>query len=498
MNPLLGTLYLLTVTVTAAVQLRPQWLSAGYEGEEAQCLLQTSSVLKVRPPKIPSQIENFADSDPQTPNETLDTLLLLAAQNKPSTLTGKQHPTSLIDRGETSLAEFGSLPFHSGRISSLLDRRSAGDGSTMGLIICVVLFITVLVGGSLTLYLLSEKQQDEDPLSGLGGPKKYRQASEGWEPGAPRSLPHAKTATRDSAPPGGSRTGLTASPASGGPQSYQRAPRALSHDPDKEAERGGRSALSSALASAVSDAEGKGSGKAGPTRPAQVPELALARTHVMSEDPLCDNLVVPHGEAVYLLPDLTNMRRPVEAFDILSQNGSPVLGVVVNDGAEDPGILLHAPRSTDGAGMPLAFIGTSPNNQRIGSLPIARPCSSRPNGESFGNLLRDASGSYSVVRNSRLQVRIEGDFVGRCMTLRDGSALIGSTRPCGEAYGQMRLELHIGAGSDAALTILCLLAIVRAEATGASRLSTGSTTLESLGSRSHLSSVGEQPPPTGS
>merc|ERR1719265_1234028 len=196
-------------------------------------------------------------------------------------------------------------------------------------------------------------------------------------------------------------------------------------------------------------------------------EADLARHSIPSdEEPLCSALVVSHGQAAYLLPDLGQMTRPVEAFDVLNLNGTAVLGVVVNDGSEDPGILLHAPRTADGAGLPLAFVGTSMALRHSGSLPIARPCTDKKHGEFFANLNRDfQGGTYSVRKDGLAFMRFEGDFVGRSIWLYDkaSNTSIGSTRPRSEAYSPSGFELHLNEGKDAALAILCLLAICRLE-----------------------------------
>jgi len=195
-------------------------------------------------------------------------------------------------------------------------------------------------------------------------------------------------------------------------------------------------------------------------------EADLARHSIPSdEEPLCSALVVSHGQAAYLLPDLGQMTRPVEAFDVLNLNGTAVLGVVVNDGSEDPGILLHAPRTADGAGLPLAFVGTSRALQHGGTLPIARPCADKKHGESFAALSCDFPGGYSVRKNGRPIMRFEGDLVGRSIWMYDKttSQVVGSTQPCRQASDQSRFELHISSGKDAGLAILCLLAISRLE-----------------------------------
>lgn len=228
---------------------------------------------------------------------------------------------------------------------------------------------------------------------------------------------------------------------------------------------GTRETLQRELRGAVSMASSSQSPMStGPMKSAHDPDFA--RQSISRQEPLCPTLMVSHSEATYLLPDLSQMTRPVEAFDIVNQSGACVLGVVVNDGSEDPGILLHAPRTADGAGLPLAFVGTSMALRHAGSLPIARPCVDKKHGEFFANLNRDfQGGTYSVRKDGLAFMRFEGDFVGRSIWLYDkaSNTSIGSTRPRGEAYGQIRFELHLNEGKDAALAILCLLAICRLE-----------------------------------
>lgn len=138
--------------------------------------------------------------------------------------------------------------------------------------------------------------------------------------------------------------------------------------------------------------------------------------------------------------------------------------------------------------MPLAFIGTAPPHIQGGNLPIARPCTSRSNGESFGTLTRDVREGYVVVRGSGATMRFEGDFKGRSVTIyASGAEVVGSTRPCGNAYGQERFELHVRAGADAGLAILSLLAVLKIESSRSLMPARPSTVPWSTGSSLQLS-----------
>jgi hypothetical protein len=189
-------------------------------------------------------------------------------------------------------------------------------------------------------------------------------------------------------------------------------------------------------------------------------------------EPLC---VVPEVQAEgssYLLPDLAQMKDGVVPFDIVNSCAETILEGVINNEAKDAGILLQQPNTDDGIGAPVAFVSTSRAALAFGNIPIVRPRVDCPQGDHFGILKRIANDKYSVVRKNRTVMVIEGHIAERCLRIHSALAdstkgshdAIGSTRPCADANGQARIELHAGSGVDSGLAIICLLTIIRLEA----------------------------------
>lgn len=174
----------------------------------------------------------------------------------------------------------------------------------------------------------------------------------------------------------------------------------------------------------------------------------------------------------YLLPDLAQMKDGMVPFDIVNSSAETILEGVINNEAKDAGILLQQPKTDEGAGAPVAFVSTSRAALAFGSIPIVRPRVDCPAGDHFGILKRIANDKYSVVRKNRTVMVIEGHIAERCLRIHSALAestkgshnAIGSTRPCSDANGQARIELHAGSGVDSGLAIMCLLTIIRLEA----------------------------------
>lgn len=181
-----------------------------------------------------------------------------------------------------------------------------------------------------------------------------------------------------------------------------------------------------------------------------------------SEFRLNSSLVVPPRSAtVYYLPDISQQRKPLESFSILDKSGKQALGVIVKEGDDDPGILLHGPLSAGGAGTPMAFIGTHPDAIRTRQLRIAWPSSEHPRGEMFGILELDRN-VFKVVREGEVMFSgIEGESQG--FTLFSGmpgsGERVGTTARAGDS-----LELRLQGGADAALAVLCVLVAVQLSA----------------------------------
>lgn len=205
------------------------------------------------------------------------------------------------------------------------------------------------------------------------------------------------------------------------------------------------------------------------------PEPPYGSTATATEPfaPLCAMPDMPPGGASYLIPDLAQMKHGIVSFDILGSDGEAILEGVINNEAKDAGILLQQPKGVDeGGGAPVAFVSTARAALAFGNIPIVRPRVGRPQGEHFGILKRIADGKYSVARKRCTVMVIEGHVAERCLKLHTALPqsseghhnTIGSTRPCSDANGQARIELHVGTGVDAGLAIMCLLTIIRLEA----------------------------------
>jgi hypothetical protein len=396
--------------------------------DDGYCLLQTHTEVTFKPKQSPFSTQGLQGSFEMPDLEKKSQTTSVKNYDHRSTLTSKESKSSLISTARKSHV-----------LASLLDfaaSESVTDSGQQGFLIMGVLIAVGAVVGTLAVCLYMEPSKD------YAYPVAKERIIRGPSPPPPpprQSVPGFPSSTRTSET-GGHRS--------------QTGQMLLQRELRSAEAQGAQSPIST----------GASSFKASPVWKAHEAEPMRYSTSV-EEEPLVSSLVVSRGEAAYLLPDLGHMSRPVEAFDILNQSGTPVLGVVVNDGSEDPGILLHAPRTADGAGLPLAFVGTSMALRNSGNLPIARPCVDKKHGESFASLHCDLQGGYSVRKDGHLIMRFEGDLIGRTIWIYDKASnqAIGSTRPCGEAFGQMRFEVHVATGKDAGLAILCLLAIGRLE-----------------------------------
>eukprot|EP00746_Dinoflagellata_sp_MGD_P020408 gnl/MRDRNA2_/MRDRNA2_147548_c0_seq1.p1 gnl/MRDRNA2_/MRDRNA2_147548_c0~~gnl/MRDRNA2_/MRDRNA2_147548_c0_seq1.p1 ORF type:complete len:507 (-),score=95.89 gnl/MRDRNA2_/MRDRNA2_147548_c0_seq1:36-1556(-) len=414
------------------------------DDDDGQCLLQTSTEVKFRAKKVETAASKESQGAlPETgivqdaltmAVDNFDPLNMKPDEDKPDEERLDAVNDSEAESTDMSLLSISRKSHVLGGLIELASKQSATDAENQAWLFIAVIVVAIAIGGTIAVCFSLEATKDvySEPLT------KTPRGSFRPPPPPPRYDPGFAT-TSDVV----ERKSSTA-----GPRAY-----------------GTRETLQRELRGAVSLASSSQSPMStGPMKSAHDSEVA--RQSFSRQEPLCSSLVVSHSEASYLLPDLSQMTRPVEAFDIVNQSGTCVLGVVVNDGSEDPGILLHAPRTADGAGLPLAFVGTSMALRHAGSLPIARPCVDKKHGEFFANLNRDfQGGSYSVRKDGLAFMRFEGDFVGRSIWLYDkaSNTSIGSTRPRGEAFGQIRFELHLSEGKDAALAILCLLAICRLE-----------------------------------
>lgn len=187
---------------------------------------------------------------------------------------------------------------------------------------------------------------------------------------------------------------------------------------------------------------------------------------------LCAMPDLPPGGVSYLIPDLAQMKDGVASFDVMSSNGETILEGVINNEAKDAGILLHQPKTVEEASSPVAFVSTSRAALAFGNTPIVRPRVDQPQGEKFGILKRIADGKYAVVRKHCTVMVIEGNVAERCLKLhtalpessKGNHNTLGSTQPGSDTNGQARIELQVGCGVDAGLAILCVLAIIRLEA----------------------------------
>lgn len=179
--------------------------------------------------------------------------------------------------------------------------------------------------------------------------------------------------------------------------------------------------------------------------------------HDLSTVRLNSSMVVPRAGIVYYLPAVSQQRKSLEAFSVLDANRKPVMGVLVKQGDDDPGILLHGSPSSGGAGAPLAFIGTHPEAIRSGQLRIAWPSAQHPRGEMFGTLEPDGD-AFKVVHEGQLLLWIGGGSQNFVLStgMRGSGKSLGTTKPSGDYC-----ELHLQSGADAALTVLCVLAVMQ-------------------------------------
>eukprot|EP00746_Dinoflagellata_sp_MGD_P004911 gnl/MRDRNA2_/MRDRNA2_109496_c0_seq1.p1 gnl/MRDRNA2_/MRDRNA2_109496_c0~~gnl/MRDRNA2_/MRDRNA2_109496_c0_seq1.p1 ORF type:complete len:338 (-),score=64.81 gnl/MRDRNA2_/MRDRNA2_109496_c0_seq1:186-1199(-) len=172
-------------------------------------------------------------------------------------------------------------------------------------------------------------------------------------------------------------------------------------------------------------------------------------------------LVVPRtGEMVYHLPDISQQRKSLEAYTVLGKHGKPALGVIVKEGGDDPGVLLHGPESSGGAGAPLAFITTHPEALRMGQLRIAQPSPDHPTGKLFGTLEPDGE-AFKVICQDQVVLWIQGSSKGFTITtgLRGSGRAVGTAARTGDS-----MELHLQGGADSALVVICVLVVMQLSA----------------------------------
>lgn len=439
-----SVLLLLSLAVSSIAALPPtaspdevnqELIEASESGDDGQCLLQTHTELKLKSNRL--SFSSTKASEGQSEDESDDvheSEAPVMAEQKPADV---QESEAKLEQKGLSLLGIVTQAKKShvlGGLISLAATESGADSSNQAWFTVVIIVAVLFIAGTLAICLSMEP----------------------WEP---HKDPYAEPLTRA---PRGSHRGSHRPPPPPPP------PHRLSTTPEDRISHvgmapGPRDMLQRELRGAISRASPSPSVTGTP--PAFMTGTPPMPRPSISHEPLCPSLVLSHGEAAYLLPDLGHMAQTVEAYDILNQAGSCVLGCVVNDGSDDPGIVLHYPRTDDGAGLPLAFVGTSMALYQAGSLPIARTGGDK-HGEFFANLNRDLQGgSYSIRKDGLSFMRFEGDFVGRSIFLYDkgSSQPIGSTRPLGEVYGRMCFEFRLSAGKDAALAFLGLLAITRLE-----------------------------------
>lgn len=172
-------------------------------------------------------------------------------------------------------------------------------------------------------------------------------------------------------------------------------------------------------------------------------------------------LVVPQtGEMVYYLPDISQQRKSLEAYTVLDKNGKPALGVIVKEGGDDPGVLLHGPESSGGAGAPLAFITTHPEALRRGQLRIAQPSPDHPTGKLFGTLEPDSE-AFKVICQDQVVLWIQGSSQGFTATtgLKGSGKVVGTAARIGDG-----VELHLQGGADSALVVISVLVVMQLSA----------------------------------
>lgn len=463
--PVLLVLSLATSTISAlppaalADVVNQKLIEDRESGEDEQCLLQTRTEVIFRSKKKPSSTLSASQGAMEETDDMQNDKLMEMTDSpydfedsqddvheSQALLTAEENPAdvheSKAESGSTGFSLLGMTSIRKshvlGGLIQLAANESTTDSGTEVIFTIVIIGVVLAVAGIMVACFSMESPKDEyeEPLKRAAASRRSLRPP---PPPPPQQVSALSTSEE--------RT---------------------THHGDRLSSRGARDIVQREVRGAVSMASSSQSAMTSAPGTSSVRQSLIKNEArpIQAPEPLCPSMI-PHAETYYLLPDLGHMRRPVESFDIVDRSGSSVLGVVVNDGSEDPGILLHAPRTADGSGLPLSFVGTSMALCNAGSLPIARPCADKKHGEFFANLNRDLQGgSYSVRNDGTSFMRFEGDFVGRCIWLyeKGSNQAIGSTQPVKEAYGQIpRFELHLKARKDAALAILSLLAICRME-----------------------------------
>lgn len=175
-------------------------------------------------------------------------------------------------------------------------------------------------------------------------------------------------------------------------------------------------------------------------------------------------VVPPRTETVYYIPDISQHRRTAKSdFEIMDKDGKKVMGVLVKEGGEDPGILVHSVNPAKGGGAPVAFVDIHPDALRHGQLRIASPSSEHPRGKMYGILERVGESGFAVncdgervlwIENQSKQIRVLTAGMDGGREQQVGT----STR-----RGSQPIELHLQSNADGALAIICILAIQRME-----------------------------------
>lgn len=184
------------------------------------------------------------------------------------------------------------------------------------------------------------------------------------------------------------------------------------------------------------------------------------------EQPTCLSatfVVTPQSEVLYYIPVISKPKKPIEAFQITDTAGRPVMGVLVKDSDDDPGILIHRLAASPGeAGVPIAFIDIHPDALRKGKLRIAIPSSQHQRGTMFGMLERVGE-SFTVARNGEAVLWIENQFITGNWPI---FALTAGANGGGKEFGTSsrrgdHIEVSLKGDADGALAVICLLAIQR-------------------------------------
>lgn len=176
-------------------------------------------------------------------------------------------------------------------------------------------------------------------------------------------------------------------------------------------------------------------------------------------------VVPPRTEAVYYIPDISQAKRRAETYDITDQAGKRVMGVLVKEGGEDPGILVHGVNLEKGGGTPVAFVDIHPDALRHGQLRIASPSSDHPRGKLYGILERIGQ-SYAVSCDGESVLQIKNHLASGKEQIRVlTTGMGGRQREIGTSSrkGNQPIELHLQSGADGALAVICHLAIQRME-----------------------------------